>query len=544
MAVKYDCVSCHKQVTATKNSRYRSHTGGDGESCEMSSEQIPEHILAQPVGEDDRPDVPREGVDFAVCGDCGRSVKLTRLGYYEHHETTLRGGVRCVMSGVRYRTEVKVENELLTEPGTSEMPKVRDSSTPTTNRGICASSAAATGAAKGGASGAPETGSATPGAPASPATTAISRGGAPTPFAAGTSDRGEPSPGETSAKPSLEEPGKGNLERQPMSSPESTSTPRISTTPSGSAPKKPSVTPSGAGGETAGSASAGGVPQALHLAPLLGDGSVLQPFSHIFQPFPVPQRVSLKQAMSEGGKERATRFREIFYSYGNRRTSDNRSAQTTLGPSEIGHECDRRLAMSLMGVEPVNPGGDGWAAWVGTQGHKGLDEVFSWASANTGRFATEVQLTFPSRLVPKGTTDLIDRMHGDIGDFKFMGEYSLKKLIAQGPPEHYRVQAHTYGLGATLAGEKIRNVVIYGLPRGGASLDGMYVWTEPYSEKVARDALARVDRIAEEAARLQGPGTPRDPLVVAKSFDVTPECKFCPFYLKGDLEGRRGCPGK
>ena len=487
MAVKYDCTVCKKQVTATKNQRYRTHTTGDGDPCGNSSVEIPEHILAQPVGADDRPDVPREGVDFAKCGECGRSVKLTRLGYFEHHVTTLRGDVRCEMSGTRYRREETVENRLLTEPGTTNSPKVRDSSTPVANRGL---------------------------AIAPPA---------------GESTASTPSPDE--------EPGKGNLERQPMSSPESTATLAVSVS-------TPNGTPSGVGGETAGSASAGGAPPVLHLAPLLGDGAVLQPFSHVCQPFPIPAKVSLKDAMSEAGKERATRFREIFYSYGNRRTDDNRSAQTTLGPSEIGHECDRRLAMSLMGVEPVNPGGDGWAAWVGTQGHKGLDEVFSWASANTGRFATEVRLAFPSKYVPKGTTDLIDRMHGDIGDFKFMGEYSLKKLIQEGPPAHYRVQAHTYGLGATLMGEKIRNVVIYGLPRGGSSLDGMYVWTEPFDRKVAEDALARVDRIAEEIARRQGPGTPADPMVVAKGFDVTPDCRYCSFYLKGDTEMRRGCPGR
>src|SRR3546814_1833504 len=39
------------------------------------------------------------------------------------------------------------------------------------------------------------------------------------------------------------------------------------------------------------------------------------------------------QPMSDLAKELATRIKETFYAYSNRKTSDNRSAQTTLGPS-------------------------------------------------------------------------------------------------------------------------------------------------------------------------------------------------------------------
>ena len=48
--MKYDCLACHKQVTATKNNRYRTHTDGTGEPCEMSSVEIPEHVLAEADG--------------------------------------------------------------------------------------------------------------------------------------------------------------------------------------------------------------------------------------------------------------------------------------------------------------------------------------------------------------------------------------------------------------------------------------------------------------------------------------------------------------
>ena len=268
----------------------------------------------------------------------------------------------------------------------------------------------------------------------------------------------------------------------------------------------------------------------------------LQPGSPFLQPPPYER--APKAEMTDKGKEIAARLREIFYAYSNRNTSDNRSAQKTLGPSEIGTVCDRRLAMSLMGIEPVNPGGDGWAAFVGSCGHEGLEQMFKWASANTGRFETEMKLQFGSTLVPKGTGDLLDRTLMMFLDHKFMGEYSLKKLRAEGPSETYRIQVHTYAYGAILAGEKVKDVAIIGWPRAGSSLDGLYVWTEKYDKKIAVDALKRVETIHAQTQSRRQYDT-ENLLEVSKSFPTGAkyECKFCPFYLPGDKEMARGCSG-
>ena len=120
MALKYDCTECKKQITGTKNSRYRSHSNGDGDPCVMSSEPIPEHVLAQPVGADDAPDVPREGIDYAVCPQCERKVELTRLGYFKPHTTILMGGEQCEVSGVRYKHARRTEDVVL--PGDEPKP--------------------------------------------------------------------------------------------------------------------------------------------------------------------------------------------------------------------------------------------------------------------------------------------------------------------------------------------------------------------------------------------------------------------------------------
>src|SRR5258708_32216232 len=98
---KYPCVTCRKDITATKNNRFRSHTDA-GEICLQSSAEIPQPVLDNgPVDGD--PGVPVAGVDFAVCPQCERKVQLTRLGYFEPHDTTMKGGERCPVSGVRMK---------------------------------------------------------------------------------------------------------------------------------------------------------------------------------------------------------------------------------------------------------------------------------------------------------------------------------------------------------------------------------------------------------------------------------------------------------
>lgn len=487
MATKYDCVACRKQVTATKNNRYRSHTDGTGDPCEMSSAEIPEHVLAQPVGPDDDPDVPREGVDYTVCPQCERKVKLTRLGYFPPHDTTLKGGERCATTGVRAKHARRTEDVPLPGdkplPPSAAVPKVKAQEEITSFARISTS------------------------APAGSIRTA------PPPSS------GDPT------EPSL----------SPL---KSTGTSESSS--SSSEPSPPGDTSSDAGAEPADAGP-------FHLAPLLGDGSILQPFSHIFQPGPVPERINAKEKMGDQGREIATRLREMFYAYTNRNASDNRSAQKTLGPSEIGSPCERQIAMKLLGIPPVNPQ-EGWAPFVGTAVHAELARMFEWANgAGSGRFVVEMPLSFGSGLVPKGTGDLLDRVLCIFMDHKLMGRYSLSKLVKEGPSPVYRAQVHTYGYGAELAGEKVKYVAIIGWPRQESSLDNLYVHVEPYDRQIALDALKRVERIAasvREIRRPDGLGDTPSAMSTAQAFPAGDDCKWCPFYLKADKEMRRGCPGK
>ncbi|MGW0682936.1 hypothetical protein ACWD2L_06180 [Streptomyces sp. NPDC002754] len=282
-----------------------------------------------------------------------------------------------------------------------------------------------------------------------------------------------------------------------------------------------------------------------------------QPAPMFSQPAPKPT-AEPTVPMTDLGKEIATRFKEIFYAYDNRRSADNRSAQVTMGPSGLGTPCDRRLALSLMRMPPVNPGGDGWAAFVGTCIHAGLADMYVWASGTSGRFASEMPLTFPSRLVPKGTGDLLDRTLCLFVDFKAMGRWSRNKLRTKGPSQTYRVQVHTYAKGARDSGEVIDHVAIIALPRDEASLDDMYVWTEPYNPKIPADAFARVEAINAKVETAKAelhelypvdvePSRQLDLEIktrVAAGFDVADDCRFCRFHLPNARSIKDGCNGR
>lgn len=245
--------------------------------------------------------------------------------------------------------------------------------------------------------------------------------------------------------------------------------------------------------------------------------------------------------MTPKGLEIAARVKEMFHQYSNRQ---DRSQQATMGPSEIGSPCDRRIAMSLLRLPPVNPGGDGWAAFIGTCTHVGLAEMFMWADAGSGRYSAEERLTFPSAHVPGGTTDLIDRQLWYVGDHKIMGTYSLDKLKTEGPSQGYRVQGHTYGMGARLKGYPIEDVVIIGWPRERSSLDALYVWTEPYNPDLAREAIGRVDRIAGLLELADEDDNP-DPWTPVEFAIDNSDCNYCPWYVKGAPRSEGGlCNGR
>ena len=269
--------------------------------------------------------------------------------------------------------------------------------------------------------------------------------------------------------------------------------------------------------------------------------------------------------------ELVARIKETFYAYTNRL---DRSQQEALGPSEVGTPCDRRLALHMLGMRPVNPGGDNWASFKGIWVHAGIADMFAWASAGTGRYAVEERLALPSALVPFGTTDRIDRILCMVLDDKCMGAWSHDKFRRMGPSPTYIVQVHLYAYAARRRGERVDKVAIVAWPVAEQSLDGLAAWVRDYDPTVAPEALERVERIAQDVRRVQdrldgdqsgvrddsgsgevsgvtGAGGNDDQqggilqhLRIASQFEVADDCKFCPYHAPDDQAREMGCNGK
>lgn len=71
-----------------------------------------------------------------------------------------------------------------------------------------------------------------------------------------------------------------------------------------------------------------------------------------------------------------------------------RSQQKTLGPSEVGHPCVRKLAQGLMQVDRINPTGDVLPSYVGTAVHAQLEQA---VALDNGRIIAEHLLDTTSR---------------------------------------------------------------------------------------------------------------------------------------------------
>jgi hypothetical protein len=80
-----------------------------------------------------------------------------------------------------------------------------------------------------------------------------------------------------------------------------------------------------------------------------------------------------------------------------------RAKQVVIGPSEVGHDCTRRLAYKLLDWEKTNEMASGnWSAQVGSAIHKYLADVF----AKIEGYEVEKRVNIRGNLT--GTIDLYD----------------------------------------------------------------------------------------------------------------------------------------
>ncbi len=214
-----------------------------------------------------------------------------------------------------------------------------------------------------------------------------------------------------------------------------------------------------------------------------------------------------------------------------------RSAQKAIGPSEIGVDCDRRLGYKLLDWPTVNTGGDK-ATQIGRAVHGLLEQAYIYGDADPGRYLVEHRVTVRGGIT--GSADLYDRKWGTVLDWKVVGDSMLAKYRRHGPSNQYRIQAHLYGLGFKNMNEKPERVAIVFLPRA-ATLESMHVWTEEWDERVALDALERLDMVLDLIGLLRVEQRPeRWAQVPAQPGDG---CMFCPWFQPYSTDPAVGCPG-
>lgn len=220
-----------------------------------------------------------------------------------------------------------------------------------------------------------------------------------------------------------------------------------------------------------------------------------------------------------------------------------RSQQVAIGPSEIGHPCARRIGFKLLGMEDPAEEDPNWKATVGTAIHAWLEEVFAADSARhyapqyVTRWLLEETVTVGEVCGEPigGHCDLYDLVTFTVVDWKSVGPTQLKKYKAHGPGDQYRAQAHLYGRGWQLAGRQVENVAVMFLPRNG-ELREAHFWAEPYDERIALAALARLEGIKRTVDALATKALPLLPTADAY-------CTLCPHYRRGATDLTQACPG-
>lgn len=222
-----------------------------------------------------------------------------------------------------------------------------------------------------------------------------------------------------------------------------------------------------------------------------------------------------------------------------------RSRQVAVGPSELGTECDRRLAYRIAGTPTANLDSDPWPATVGTAIHDWLERAMNRFQQHQGDhgYLTELRV-YPDELV-KGRCDLYNHKTSMVIDWKTAGADVMRKVQKGQIPDGYKTQVQIYGLGHRRAGREVKDVALVFLPRSGWLRD-MYVWRAPYDESVAKAALDRMYRIVGQLIEMDIETNPhRFQLIDAAPGD---NCVWCPFFLKErdpDIAADdKGCPGR
>lgn len=220
--------------------------------------------------------------------------------------------------------------------------------------------------------------------------------------------------------------------------------------------------------------------------------------------------------------------------------SHPRSMQKEIGPSELGHPCNRWLAHRLAGTPATGEQKPPWRPAVGTAVHDHFSLwCHQWNERYGVRYLTDLKVMvgelYPGRPIT-GRLDALDLETATVIDLKVPGVTAMKTYAA-GKPEspQYEVQVDCYGAGAVNAGFPIASVGILRLPVAG-ELDAAVWKPRPHNPERAAAALQRAGGIARMVDALGAAAIPLQP-----TYDH--HCQRCDFFQHGATDLTRGCPG-
>lgn len=212
-----------------------------------------------------------------------------------------------------------------------------------------------------------------------------------------------------------------------------------------------------------------------------------------------------------------------------------RSKQVVIGPSEVGHECVRRLSYKLLDWEKVNESqGGNWIAQIGTAVHSHLADIFGKLEG----YQVEQRVTIRQGL--SGTVDLWDVNKGIVMDWKTTGLKGLQDRRKMGATPQQITQVMLYGYAMAQTGADVKQVALVYLPTNG-QLSDMHIDLRDYDEQIAIDALSRMDNIYTMLTAVDVEENPENWKLIPK----TPSrmCSYCPYFLPFSNDLARACDG-
>ena len=213
-----------------------------------------------------------------------------------------------------------------------------------------------------------------------------------------------------------------------------------------------------------------------------------------------------------------------------------RSKQVSIGPSELGEECTRKLAYKLLDWDKVNISSSGsWAAQVGTALHSHLEGIFS---QQPEKYATETRVKIRGNLA--GTVDLFHNERKMVLDWKTKSPTGIKEKRASGASEKEIIQVMTYAYGKVKEGTAVDYVGLVFLPTGGQVSD-MYIELHKYDEQIVNRALERIDNVYTLLSTVDVESNPsmwqHIPSVPSRM------CMYCSYFKPFSDDLSKACPG-